>query len=33
MHRNSFAIAHRLSHTLDVLRARDAAGAKHPATP
>lgn len=33
MHRTSFDIAYRLPHTLDVLRARDAAGAKHPATP
>lgn len=33
MHRTSFAIAYRLPRTLDVLRARDAAGAKHPVTP
>ncbi len=33
MHRTSFDIAYRLPRTLDVLRARDAAGAKRPATP
>ena len=33
MHRTSFAIAKRLPRTLDVLRARDAAGVKLLATP